>query len=324
MLKKVLITGLVSAYLVFGSSVFAKTPKIGFIVKNAEQGWFQTEWRFAEKAAKDKGFDLIKIEAKDGEKLMSALDNLGAQQADGVVLCTPNVKLGHAIVKRVKYNNLKLLTVDDRLVNGKGKPIKEVPHIGISAYNIGIQAGNTIYDEMKNRHWNLKDVSAMALIYKQLPTAAQRTNGAIDALKKHGLKTSNIFVTPHAKDDTKKAFDAGNILIAKHDNSKKWIVFGMNDSVVIGGVRALESNGIPSKDIIAVGINGSNEAINEFKKDKVTGFYATIILEAKKHGYKSSVAMYDWIKNGKKPALLTYTTGSVATRANYKKIKGIK
>ncbi|MET0125594.1 MAG: arabinose ABC transporter substrate-binding protein, partial [Pseudomonas caspiana] len=30
--------------------------KIGFLVKQAEEPWFQTEWAFAEKAGKDHGF----------------------------------------------------------------------------------------------------------------------------------------------------------------------------------------------------------------------------------------------------------------------------
>ena len=36
----------------------AEPVKIGFLVKQAEEPWFQDEWRFAEQAAKDKGFTL--------------------------------------------------------------------------------------------------------------------------------------------------------------------------------------------------------------------------------------------------------------------------
>ncbi len=107
-----------------------KKKKIGFIVKQPEAGWFQDEWRFAEVAAKEKGFDLIKIGAQDGQKLMSALDNLGTQNADGVIVCVPNVKLGPAVVASAKRNGLKLMSVDDRLVDGNGEPIEDVVHIG--------------------------------------------------------------------------------------------------------------------------------------------------------------------------------------------------
>lgn len=42
--------------------------KIGFIVKQPEEPWFQLEWRFAQDAADKDGFELVKIAAPDGEK----------------------------------------------------------------------------------------------------------------------------------------------------------------------------------------------------------------------------------------------------------------
>ena len=63
---------------------FAADPvKIGFLVKQAEEPWFQDEWRFAEQAAKEKGFALVKIGIPNGEKMMAAIDNLAAQKAQG-------------------------------------------------------------------------------------------------------------------------------------------------------------------------------------------------------------------------------------------------
>ncbi len=73
-------------------------PKIGFLVKSATEVWFQQEWKFADQASEDLDFELIKIPTPDAEKVMSALDNLAAQGADGVIICSPDVKLGPAIV----------------------------------------------------------------------------------------------------------------------------------------------------------------------------------------------------------------------------------
>lgn len=71
------------------TSAFAADVKIGFIVKQPEEPWFQDEWKFADEAAKEKGFTLVKIGAQDGEKVQSAIDNLGAQGAQGFIICTP-------------------------------------------------------------------------------------------------------------------------------------------------------------------------------------------------------------------------------------------
>src|SRR6202034_3361732 len=88
----------------------ADSVKIGFVVKQPEEPWFQDEWKFADQAAKEKGFTLVKIGAVDGEKALAAIDNLGAQGAQGFIICTPDVKLGPAIAARSAANNLKLMT----------------------------------------------------------------------------------------------------------------------------------------------------------------------------------------------------------------------
>ena len=67
--------------------------KIGFLVKQAEEPWFQDEWKFAEMAAKEKGFKIVKIGTPSGDKLLSAIDNLAAQHAQGFIVCVPDVKL---------------------------------------------------------------------------------------------------------------------------------------------------------------------------------------------------------------------------------------
>ncbi len=83
----------------------AEEVKIGFIVKQPEEPWFQDEWKFASQAAKDKGFTLVKIGAQSGDKVITAIDNLAAQKAQGFVICTPDVKLGPGIVAKAKADN---------------------------------------------------------------------------------------------------------------------------------------------------------------------------------------------------------------------------
>ena len=46
---------------VMSQSAMAENLKLGFLVKQPEEPWFQTEWKFADKAGKDLGFEVIKI-----------------------------------------------------------------------------------------------------------------------------------------------------------------------------------------------------------------------------------------------------------------------
>ena len=138
-MKKLLVVSLAGLLLLsFCASVLAADKiKIGFLVKQPDEPWFQDEWKYAQQAADELGFELIKIGATDGEKVLAGIDNLAAQQAQGFVICTPDVKLGPAIVAKAQAAGLKVMSVDDRFVGPDGNPMEEVHHMGISAFNIG-------------------------------------------------------------------------------------------------------------------------------------------------------------------------------------------
>jgi L-arabinose transport system substrate-binding protein len=295
--------------------------KIGYLVKQPEEPWFQTEWAFAQKAADENGFELLKIGTPDGEKTLSAIDNLAANQAKGFVICTPDVKLGPGIVAKAKADGLKMMTVDDRLVDGAGKPIASVPHMGISAYNIGKQVGDGLAAEIKKRGWDMKDVGAIDVTYEQLPTAHDRTSGATDALLAAGFPKANVIAAPQAKTDTENAFNAANIALTKNPQFKHWVAYALNDEGVLGAVRAAEGRGFKADNMIGIGIGGSDSALNEFKKPNPTGFFGTVIISPKRHGEETSALMYDWITQGKAPPPLTLTTGMLATRENVGEVR---
>jgi len=301
---------------------YAADPvKIGFIVKQAEEPWFQTEWKFAEEAARKDGFTLVKIGATDGEKLLAALDNLGVQGAKGVIVCAPNTKLGAAIQLRARTNELKLMSVDDRLLGGDGQPIAAIPHMGISAEKIGELVGQTIAAEIKRRGFKPEDTGALRISFDGLQTARERTEGARAALLQAGFKADNIFDAPQKTTDTEGGFNAALPVLNRSNRIKHWVVFALNDESVLGGVRATEAAHIAAADVVAVGIGGASTAGVEFAKKAPTGFYATVVLSAKRHGYETADLMYRWVTAGTPPPALTFTSGSVATRDSFASVK---
>lgn len=317
--KKAILAGVV-AFAAAGST-YAADVKIGFLVKQPEEPWFQDEWKFADQAAKEKGFTLVKIGAEDGEKVQSAIDNLAAQGAQGFIICTPDVKLGPGIVAKAAANDLKVMTVDDRLVGADGNPLSDVVHMGISATKIGETVGQALAEEIKKRGWDMKNVGAIRVSYDQLPTAVDRVEGAMAALKAAGFPAENIYDAPQAKTDTEAALNAATTVLNKHADVKYWIAFGLNDEAVLGAVRATESVGIPAENVLGVGIGGAESAINEFKKPTATGFFGTVIISPKRHGYETALNMYEWIANGKEPEKLTLTAGALALRSDYEAVR---
>ncbi|MRW83163.1 substrate-binding domain-containing protein [Pseudoduganella sp. FT26W] len=310
-----------AALCVAGMAYAADPVKIGFLVKQAEEPWFQDEWRYAEVAAKEKGFTLVKIGIPNGEKMMAAIDNLAAQKAQGFVICAPDVKLGKAVERAAKRNNLKVVSVDDRLVDGSGKPIESIPHMGISGYQIGKQVGEGIVAEIKARKWNMAEVGAIRVAYDQLPTGKERTTGAVDALKAAGFPAANIIDAPQAKTDTENAFNAANIALTKNAKFKHWVAVGLNDEAVLGAVRAAEGRGIKADNMVGIGIGGAKAAENELNKPQPTGFFGSVMISAREHGYQTSVNLYNWITGKGTPPAEVLTKGMLMTRANQAEVR---
>lgn len=299
--------------------------KIGFLVKQPEEPWFQYEWKFGQKAADELGFELLKIGIGDGEKTLAAIDNLVANGAKGFVICIPDVRLGPGVAAKARAAGLKFMCVDDAFVGADGQIMKDVHYYGMSATKIGNQVGEVLLEEMKRRGWTFDEVGAMNVAYDELDTIRQRTDGAVEALTKGGFPAERIFKAPTQKLEIPSSMDAANALLTQKAGIKKWIVFGGNDNSVLGAIRATEQHQLAPENVIGVGINGT-DCQTEFAKEKATGFYASILPEVWNHGYKTAEMVYRWVKDGAEPPLDTRTAGVMINRENFKQVlkeKGI-
>ena len=294
--------------------------KIGFIVKMPEQAWFINEQHAATAEGAKMDFIVVNMAGTDGTAVMSAIDNLSAQGAKGFVICPPDVRLGPAIFARATSAGMKVVSVDDQFVSG-GKPMTQVPHLGMSGYKIGQQVGSSIADEMKKRGWKPEEVAACRITSNELPTARERVAGATDALMQAGFLKANIFDAPQRTTDTEGANTASSPVFARHGTFKKWVIYALNEESVLGGVRAGEQFHFGADDMIGVGINGTGAAFAELGKAQPTGFFGTIAVSSAMHGRQSAINLVDWIRDGKEPPLDTQTTGTLMTRANWQQVK---
>jgi L-arabinose transport system substrate-binding protein len=293
--------------------------KIGYLVKQPEEPWFQFEWQGAEAAAKQHNFQLVKLGVPDGEKVLAAIESLAAGGAQGFVICTPDVRLGPAIVAQAKLRNLKVIAVDDRFVGPDGKFMTDVPYMGMSASAIGQDQGNALYAEMQRRQWPVEETGVCVVTFEELDTARERTDGAITALKAAGFPAERIFKTPQKTTDVPGSFDAANVLLTQKPNIKRWLVSGMNDTAVLGAIRATEGRGLNADHVIGIGINGT-DCIDELRKAKPTGFFGSMLVSAPQEGFRTSEMLYQWIKDGVQPPPDTRTQGVLITRENFEAV----
>jgi L-arabinose transport system substrate-binding protein len=213
-------------------------------------------------------------------------------------------------------DGLKLLSVDDQFVGADGKFIDSVHHLGISAHDIGKQVGKALWDEMQHRGWAIADTAVCAVTHDETDTHRQRTDGAIEALTEAGFPPDRIFRSPQKTTDVPGALDAANICLTQHPDVKHWLLCGINDAGVLGAVRATEGRGLTPDNVIGIGINGI-DALSEFRKTEPTGFYGSILLQPKRHGFETADMMFHWIKDGTEPPKLTYTNGILITRQTF-------
>jgi len=293
--------------------------KIGFLVKQPEEPWFQYEWKGAAAAARQYGFELVQLGVPDGEKVMTAIDSLVAGGAQGFVICTPDVRLGPAIAARAKLKGLKVITVDDQFVSADGTFLTTVPYLGMSASQIGGDQGRALYAEMQRRQWPLAETAVCAITFEELDTARQRTDGSIAALQAAGFPASRIFKAPQKSTDVPGSLDAANILLTQHPEVKHWLVLGMNDTAVLGAIRATEGRGFTADNVIGIGINGT-DCIDELRKTKPTGFFGSMLVSAPYEGFRTAELLYHWIKDGTPPPADSRTPGILITRENFEQV----
>ncbi|GGJ88077.1 substrate-binding domain-containing protein [Pseudomonas matsuisoli] len=301
----------------FSAGTVAEEVKIGFLVKQPEEPWFQTEWAYAEKAGKEKGFTVLKIAVPDGEKTLAAIDSLAANGAKGFVICTPDVALGPAIVAKAELNDLKVMAVDDRFVDAQGNFMEDVPYMGMAAFEVGEQQGEAMAAEAKQRGWEWKETYAVINTYNELDTGKQRTDGSVAALKAAGFPESQILFAPQKTLDVPGSMDSTSAALVKlPQGAKNLIIGGMNDNTVLGGVRATESAGFKAANVIGIGINGT-DAIGELKKPD-SGFFGSMLPSPHIEGYETARMMFEWVTAGTEPPKYTAMDEvTLITRENF-------
>ena len=181
--------------------------KIGFLVKMPEEQWFQQEWYFGQKCADEFNFELLKYGTTNAEQVLAAIDNLAAKQAQGFVICTPDVRLGPAIMAKANAKKLKVFTVDDQFVGSDGK-FMAVPYMGLSARKIGEDVGKALYDEFKKRGWKTTETAACAITFDELNTVKERTDGSTAALIAAGFPANRIYRAAEKTTDVPGSMEA--------------------------------------------------------------------------------------------------------------------
>ena len=288
------------------------------IYKAGDQTWFIDEGEAAKAAAEAAGYEFIYVDAKmSPEEYLKALDNAIANNAAGVVTCTPDQTMSQAVVDKMNEAGIPVVAADDALeVNGE----KLVPWVGINGYTIGQANGEWLANyAIENDLVGKEDVGLLIMTMDTVSSCVPRTEGEVDKFLEMCPEwdESKIFYA-----DNDGTTDKGNTqaaaVITAHPEIKTWLVTGANEECCIGAARALESAGL-DKDACVVGLGGYM-AKDEFKKDfscmKASAYFSSQDVGA------GSIEVLLQLINGEEPPMETAVDAVVVTPENYVEVMG--
>lgn len=292
------------------------------IYKAGDQTWFIDEGEAAKAAVEAAGGEFVYVDAKmNPEEYLKAIDNAIANNASGIVTCTPDQTMSQAVVDKCEEAKIPVVAADDALQDGAGE--KLAPWVGINAYVIGEANGEWLADYAKEN--NMIDDPEVGLLVMTMDTVSScvpRAEGEIDKFTELApdFDQSRLFKADY-DGTTDKGNTAAAAVITAHPEIKKWLVTGANEEGCIGAARALESAGL-DKDACVVGL-GAYMAKDEWNNKGAEGtcVKASAYFSAESVGAGSVEVLLQMI-NGETPTMETAVDAIVVTPETYKDVMG--
>ncbi len=231
--------------------------KIGLIVSTLNNPFFVTLKEGAEEKATELGVELIVLDSQnDPTKELANIEDLLTQEVS-VILINPTDSdaVGNAI-KRANEKNIPIITLDRGANNGE-----VVAHIASDNVAGGVMAGEFIIEKLggKGKVVELEGIAGTS-------AARDRGKGFNEAIDNSDIEVVARQVADF--DRTKGLNVMENILQAQPEIDA---LFAHNDEMALGALKAIESSG---RDILVVGFDATEDAVNSVKEGKMAATVA--------------------------------------------------
>ena len=290
------------------------------IYKAGDQTWFIDEGEAAAAAANEAGYEFIYVDARmSPEEYLRAIDNAIANNAAGVVTCTPDQTLSRAVVDMLSAANIPVVAADDALEeNGE----KLAPWVGINAYVIGEANGQWLADYVKEN--NLAGQEGVGLLIMTMDTVSScvpRAEGEYDRFTAEcpEFPVDKIYFADY-DGTTDKGYTAADAVFTAHPEITTWLVTGANEEGTIGALRALEQAGkVDNACVVGLGAYMAKDEWNANGAE--SGMKASAYFPASAVG-RGSVEVLVSLINGEEDTLETAVDAVVVTPETYKEVMG--
>lgn len=188
----------------------------------------------------------------DVEKLTSDIEDLIAQNVDGIVLSGAFIEAAPAALASITAAGIPVVMVDRKLKGGD-----YTSWVGPDNYAIGVQVGDFITNKLAG--------AGKLGVIKGGPAdntiGSDRTDGMLSKVTGTGIEVINY--PDFAGWSTDGGVTAAEALLAQHPDLSA--IFCENDSMCLGAQKVIEEQGLGDK-VFVVGVDGQKEALVEIMK----------------------------------------------------------
>lgn len=257
----------VSKYLKTKVKVLGEHKKIvlGYAQLKSESSWRDENEESIKTAAKNAGIDLVFLESgtsqEDQKKLIRQLIRMKVD----VISFSPFVESGWDDVLNEAKNAGIPVIITDRTVNSDDT--KWVSSIGSDFLEEGKRVARVLINHFDENKTNILEIKGNI---GSTPTI-ERDEGFKDIIKNHSnYKIIKSVVGNFTYEGGKKVTEK----FLRANNNKINVVFAQNDDMALGAIAAIREQGlVPGKDIIVLGIDGTQKALDSIKMGQM---YCTI------------------------------------------------
>lgn len=288
------------------------------IYKSGDQEWFLNEGEAARATVEAAGGEFYYVDvALEGQRMLDAIEQARANNADGIVTCTPDQTMSQNIVDLCNEYGIAVVACDDALeVNGE----KIAPWVGIAGYDIGSSCAEWLCQYIgENDLVNDEEAGVLIMTMSTVTSCVPRTDGEYAVLTANypEFEESGRLFFADYDGTTEKGNTAAAAVITGNPQITKWLVMGANEEGIIGVVRAIETAGLEAGSA-CVGM-GAYLSAEEYEKGsclKASPYFSDVAI-----GTYSVNTLFDLI-DGKEVEMEVAVPAEITTPENYKEILG--
>lgn len=228
--------------------------KVAYVTMDVTSPYFISMINGMKEKAQELGFELTIHDGKyEAQPQIDAIETLIVQEVDVIILSANDPTALKPSVDKAKEAGIKVIAANVEMENTDAYISLIEKEYGLAGGEI---AGKYIAENMNGK------AKVAVLAFTQVPAVIQRTEGLKEGILKHSPNAEFVAeVEANNRETGLKAIE--NILQVNPDLN---VVVGVSDDAVLGGYEAMMAAQRVGDDVVLVGLDAVEEAVNKIKE----------------------------------------------------------